>query len=185
MTEKDQYKKDLFEDLKYSLSKFDSQSLAISSGALGLSLTFIKEIVPFEESECIIFFYFALAFFIITLTLGFIGHYLSLRQISKSIEKVDSDRISEIKVDKVIPIINLTVVFSLTFGILCLVAYCVINIENKRQETHDKNAPKITVEKEIGNGEKILIKGSLDQFNYSDTLNKKTTIKIFKNGRQK
>jgi hypothetical protein len=178
MTDKEQYIKDLFEDLKYSLSKFDSQSLAISSGALGLSLTFIKEIVPFNKSEYIILFYISLGLFILTLTLGFIGHYLSLRQISKSIEKVEKDKISEIKVDNVIPKINLTVAISLPLGILFLVLYCVLNIENVRNSKEENSTKKMTIEKVNENGEKIYIEGSLEEFKYNDTLNKKTTIKI-------
>lgn len=178
MTEKDQYKKDLFEDLKYSLSKFDSQSLAISSGALGLSLTFIKEIVPFEESKYISFFYISLGLFILTLTLGFIGHYLSINQISKSIQKVDEDKISEIKVDNIIPKINLSVAISLPLGILFLVLYCVINIENVRNKKSNNSIKKIKIEKETKNGEKIFIQGELEEFKYNDTLSKTTTIKI-------
>jgi hypothetical protein len=178
MTEKDQYKKDLFDDFKYSLSKFDSQSLAISSGALGLSLTFINEIVPFEESKHISFFYISLGLFILTLTLGFIGHYLSLNQISKSIEKVQQDKISEIKADKIIPKINLSVGVSLPLGILFLILYCVINIENVRNKKRNNSIKKITMEKETTNGEKIFIQGSLEEFKYYDTINKTTTIKI-------
>jgi hypothetical protein len=178
MTDKEQYIKDLFEDLKYSLSKFDSQSLAISSGALGISLTFIKEIVPFNKSEYIILFYISLGLFILTLTFGFIGHYLSLRQISKSIKKVEEDKISEIKVDNVIPKINLTVAISLPLGILFLVLYCVLNIENVRNSKEENPTKKMTIEKVNENGEKIYIEGSLEEFKYNDTLNKKTTIKI-------
>ncbi|MFB3386575.1 hypothetical protein [Flavobacterium sp. LAR06] len=177
MTDKEQYIKDLFEDLKYSLSKFDSQSLAISSGALGLALTFIKEIAPFAQSKFILFFYISLGLFIMTLTLGFIGHYLSLRQISKSIEKVERDKISEIKPDKVIPKLNLIIAVSLPLGILFLVLYCVINIESIRNKG-EESSKKINIEKENHNGEKISIEGSLNEFKYTDTINKKITIKI-------
>lgn len=178
MTEKEQYIKDLFEDLKYSLSKFDSQSLAISSGAIGLSLTFIKEIVPFEESKYILLFYFSLGLFILTLTLGFIAHYLSLNQISKSIKKVEENKVSEIKIDNLIPKINLTIAISLPLGILFLVLYCVLNIENVRGHKKTDLNKKMIIEKESKNGEKIFIEGSLEEFRYNDTLNKKTTIKI-------
>jgi hypothetical protein len=106
MTEKDKYLKDLFEDLKYSISKFDDQSLLISSGALGLSLTFIKDIVPFQDSKFIFLFYCSLFLFIISMALGFIGHYISARQISNTIKLVTEEKYREIKTDKLIPQIN-------------------------------------------------------------------------------
>jgi hypothetical protein len=129
MTEKDKYLKDLFEDLKYSISKFDEQSLLISSGALGLSLTFIKDIVPLQDSKFIWLFYSALFFFVISMGLGFIGHYISARQISNTINLVIEGKYAEIKADKLIPKINFFIFAFLIVGIFVLVSYCVINIE--------------------------------------------------------
>jgi hypothetical protein len=49
-SEQDKYLRELNEDLRYSAEKFDGQTLAISGAALGFSLSFIKDIVPFQNS---------------------------------------------------------------------------------------------------------------------------------------
>ena len=179
MTDKDNYLKDLYEDLKYSLSKFDSQALAISGGALGISLTFIKEIVPFENSIYTTLFYIALGFFIFTLTIGFVGHYLSSKQILDSIEKVSDEKYNELKQDKWIPRLNLTIVITLPLGIIFLVTYCILNIENlKGRKTENPTTQKIIIDKGTQNGGQILIEGELKTFQFTDTTNAKTNIKI-------
>ena len=43
---KKEYLKDLYEDYKYSIEKFDTQHLYLSSEALGISLTFLKDLLP-------------------------------------------------------------------------------------------------------------------------------------------
>ncbi|KFD40297.1 hypothetical protein AT05_01435 [Schleiferia thermophila str. Yellowstone] len=179
MTDKDNYIKDLYEDLKYSVSKFDSQALAISGGALGISLTFIKEIVPFENSVYTSLFYIALGLFIFTLTIGFVGHYLSSKQILDSIEKVSNEEYGELKSDKWIPRLNMTIVIALPLGIVFLVTYCIINIETlKRTKTDNPMTQKVIIDKGTQNGEHILIEGELKTFQFTDTTNTKTNIKI-------
>jgi hypothetical protein len=179
MTDKDNYIKDLYEDLKYSLSKFDSQALAISSGALGISLTFIKEIVPFESSVYTMLFYIALFLFIFTLTIGFIGHYLSSKQILDSIAKVSQEKYNELRQDKWIPKLNFAIVIALPLGVLFLVSYCIINIESlKVTKVKESTTQTIIVDKGIQNGGQILIEGELKTFQFTDTTNSKTNIKI-------
>jgi hypothetical protein len=178
MTDKDKYLKDLFEDLKYSVSKFDTQALTIGGGALGLSLTFIKEIVPFDQSICIILFYFSLGLFISSISLGFIGHYISIKQISKSIEIVSQEKYSDLKTDKWIPRINLIVATTITAGILMLVIYCVINIEYQRKiDTKSELNKNLEIKKKTQNGVEILIEDELKNFQYQDTT-ENTIIKI-------
>lgn len=178
MTEMEKYLKELYEDLKYSVSKFDTQALTIGGGALGLSLTFIKEIVPFDQSICIILFYFSLGLFILSISLGFIGHYISIYRISKSIELVSDENNSELKSDKWIPRINLIVATTITTGILFLVTYCVINIEYQRRiETKSEINKSLKIKKETQNGVEILIEGELKNFHYKDTT-ENTIIKI-------
>lgn len=170
MTDKDKYLKDLFEDLKYSVSKFDTQALTIGGGALGISLTFIKEIVPFDQSLYIILFYFALVLFIISIALGFIGHYISIKQISKSLELVSKDKYSDLKSDKWIPRINFIVATTITTGILMLVIYCIINIEHQRRiDTKSELNKSLEINREEQNGVRILIEGDFKNFHYKDT----------------
>ncbi len=60
-----------------SIGKFDHQSLYISSGALGFSLTFVKEIVPFNKSIFIWIFILSICSFLATIILGFINQLIS------------------------------------------------------------------------------------------------------------
>lgn len=178
MNEKERYQKDLFEDFKYSISNFDNQALIISGGALGFSLTFIKDIAPFSEAVYVWILYLSLVCFIYTIGIGFFGHYLSLRQISKSIELVSNEKYSELKSDKWIPKINLSIVITLTLGILFMVVYCVLNIENQKTKTTYKIQNKqLRVTKELSEG--ILdIEGEVKTFSLTDSVKSKTTIKI-------
>jgi F0F1-type ATP synthase membrane subunit a len=187
MNDKDKYLKDLFEDLKYSVSKFDSQTLAISGGALGFSLTFIKDIVPFSEAIHIWLLYISLALFIFTISFGLLGHYLSIRQISNSIESVSKEKYDELKPDKWIPKINASLIISIAIGIILMIFYCVINIENQRSNTSIKTSKEqsfqIIKTTESGN---LKIEGDLKSFSLIDTSNnKKTDIKVNNHEREK
>lgn len=174
MNDKDNYIKDLFEDLKYSISKFDNQALVISGGALGFSLTFIKDIVPFSEAIYVWLLYSSLFCFIYTIGIGFFGHYLSLKQISNSIEIVSNEKYNDLKPDKWIPKINLSIVISLSLGILLMVGYCLINIQNLRNNKKMKQH-QIEIKKTIPGGQ-IEINGNVNSFIYSDSTNSKINI---------
>jgi hypothetical protein len=49
----DEYRRKVWEDTKSGSENFDKYLLTFSSGALGLSLTFIKDVVPIESAVCI------------------------------------------------------------------------------------------------------------------------------------
>lgn len=145
MSLKEEYKKDLLEDLRYSVSKFDTQVLTIASGAIAISLTFIKDIVPIKYAVSEWLFLLALLCFIICLTLGFISHYLSIKKIAETIDKVDENRINEITSEKWIPKINLSMVIILPVGILLLTSYSLINMQHYK-EVSSKPKKTITID---------------------------------------
>jgi hypothetical protein len=74
---KNKYLDDLHSDYRYSIDKTDYHALYISSGALAISLTFLKDIVPFKDAIWLFLFYIALIMFVLTILLGFLAHYLS------------------------------------------------------------------------------------------------------------
>lgn len=80
-----EYLHQLEQDYQYSISKFDNQVLIISSGALGLSLTFIKDIVPIKQAIGIWIYCIALILFIITIALSFYTHWKSAKIIDEQI----------------------------------------------------------------------------------------------------
>lgn len=132
-TEKENYIRELNQDLRYSASKFDGQTLAISGGALGVSLTFIKDIVPFQTSSFLGLFFAAQFFLIASMLLGFVSHYVSLRGTESNIEKANLGDFEGIITDnasanKCIRRCNFSVLMFLTLGVVLLVLYCGVNI---------------------------------------------------------
>ena len=120
----------------YAIGKFDDQSLFISSGALGLSLTFIKDIVPIKDCIYIGLFYIAIICFLLTIVAGFINHFYSANTLRKAFDKTnnnesDTENYKE-KHSKRIRNINRFLTGSLIIGLIGLVLYCVINISNYR-----------------------------------------------------
>jgi hypothetical protein len=183
-SDKENYIKTLDEGLKYSISKFDGQTLAISGGALGLSLSFIKDIVPFESSIYNIVLYAAQFLFTYAITIGFISHYLSLRGSIRAIAHAEADKFSEIvtennKANTWINRCNTSIVIALPLGIFLLVTYCLINIENARGvKTATKKATEIHIQKDLGNGTTFSIEGDLKAFKFNDSTKDNTSIKI-------
>ncbi len=135
-----------WKDYSYAIKKFDEQSLFISSGALALSLTFIKDIVPLKESSYIAFFYISIILFLLTIVLGFLSHVVSSdtnmtvykmlleRKEIKEDDKVAIDKIDkkinnfQFSTSKTISRMNQVLTYSLIFGLISLVFYCIINI---------------------------------------------------------
>jgi hypothetical protein len=173
----------LNEDLRYSVSKFDGQTLAISGGALGISLTFIKDFVPFDKSIYPGLFLFAQLLFTVVITVGFVSHYWSMRGTIRSIEKADNRKYDEILSDnkrdnKLINRFNGFIATALPIGILLLVLYCFININHSKGSDGNDAGQKIIINKPLENGGSLKIEGELKGFQYSDTTENSTTIKI-------
>lgn len=125
---KTKYIEDLYQDHKYSIEKFDSQALFISSGALGLSLSFIENLVSLSTAKYQWIFILSIWLFVISISFGFIAHYKSSRIIMNQIRLVDEDRLDDIKPDKFTPVINRLLTGIIILGILTLVLFVSINI---------------------------------------------------------
>lgn len=138
-TKKD-YLKQLYEDYKYSIEKFDSQALYISSGALGLSLAFLKDIVPVQNAIGYWLFYLALWVFVAIILIGFIAHYKSSRLIEKRIKLLETDRFDEIKEDNSIHTINKIIIGASAVGISALVLFVSLNLKVMSEEQKSSNS---------------------------------------------
>lgn len=139
--DKKNYLRGLWDDYVYSIQKFDEQTLLLSGGALGLSLTFIKDIVPLDGAIYMWSFYLAISFFVIVITLGFVAHLVSAKSIEKRIGKVENDDYS-FTANNTISIINIFNAIVLVLAIGFLVFYCIANISNYRK-TPTKDTKKI------------------------------------------
>jgi len=113
-------------DYTYSISQFDNQVLYLSSGAFALSLTFLKDIAPIGQAKYLWLFIIAMGLFTTSILLSFFSHFTSYRLIRKRIRYVQDNK-SDIKEDKVIPVLNIIMVISLIFGIIVLVTFSSIN----------------------------------------------------------
>lgn len=119
----------LREDYKYGINKFDTQALYLSGGALALGLTLAKDIVPLKDAICIYIYYLSLILFALTIVIGFYGHYKSSQLILDYIKKIENDDFSRVN-HNIILVINKFVIILLILGILSLISYTIINIEN-------------------------------------------------------
>jgi len=123
---KQDYLNDLYNDYRYSIEKFDSQSLYIGSGPLAISLTFIKDIVPIEYIKLDCFYYLSIIFFVCNILLGFIAHSMSAKLINKRIEEVKKKNFN-LPDDKTIPKINKWITGILVSGIISLSVFATYN----------------------------------------------------------
>jgi hypothetical protein len=176
MDEKQQYINSLRESLTYSITKFDAQTLTISGASLAFSLTFIKEIVPFKEAICIPVFYTSLSLFIITIFLGLFGHYLSMKKLSNAIDLADKEKYDDINNQKdYISIINVLLITSIIGGIILLIIYCIINIENQRKSINLEDS-KINSQFVIKDKNITISTKEFNQIKYIDSISNKSLI---------
>lgn len=125
---KQAYIKDLYEDFRYSIEKFDSQSLYISSGALGLSLTFITAVLPIADLQNFWLFYIGITLFIFVIAIGFLSHLRSSKLIAKQIELVSKNL--PVQNDNSIQKLNKVIAGLIVLGILSITLFISLNIEN-------------------------------------------------------
>lgn len=127
---KQDYLSQLEKDRRYSIEKFDAQALYLSSGALAISLTFIKDIVPIEDAQFIYLYYVAIILFGITILVGFIAHYVSVQLSIKQYSKIQNDDYEEVN-SKSIHILNIIIMSTLIVAIGFLICFVIINIHLK------------------------------------------------------
>jgi len=165
--EKQEYINTLNTDFGYSIDKFDTQALYLSSGALAISLTFIKDIVPINEARWLILYYVSLILFGITIIIGFVAHYISSRRIMSKIKKAYKNDFSD-EDDKCISFLNKAVIGTLLLGISSLIIFTIINmnIASKKSKQHIDNS--IIIEKTLSDSTMIKIFGDVKNCNYID-----------------
>lgn len=165
------YKKGLFDDYKYSIDKFDQQLLYIASGALAISLTFIKDIVPIENAINLYWFYSSLWLFTITILLSFVAHFISALLIKKRINDASKNIFKERKIEVIIPIFNISNIIFLILGVSTLVYFSITNIQNFKKPDNKENY-QIKFETKDSTGKYILIEGNPNKIKIIDTLQK-------------
>lgn len=125
---------------------FEKYITYISAGGLGLSLTFIEKVVPFEKSISLWTLVFAWALLALTLLVNLLSHFYSKKLLDKSIDDIDNDvpdLIEKINSrNKKIDNVNIGTIISLTFGIVFLISFVSLNAYNmaKQKKVPQENA---------------------------------------------
>jgi ABC-type siderophore export system fused ATPase/permease subunit len=119
----------LFELYKESGMQFDKQILYISSGALGLSLTFITDIVEMKiaTNKCLLSTSWIILVIIIFLSLT--SHYISMKAMNHRMENLkDTKDTKSSFYNKIVSILNITMLLGLPVGIAILLCFITFNL---------------------------------------------------------
>jgi hypothetical protein len=127
--EKDPFLDQLNKAYIESSSQFDKQALFIASGALGISLAFIKDIVKLETATNKVLLLLAWMFFGAVILICVLSHYTSLKAINYKIENLyqEKDKISK-RFDWWTRVFNIFMILLLTIGMILLFIFIGINI---------------------------------------------------------
>jgi hypothetical protein len=123
-----EYTDELNKKYNYNIKQFDKQSMFISTGALAISLTLLKDIVPIANTVYIGFFYTSLIFFVASLLMGLIGFLFTSEIILNNIfiaTRQKDGKIWEDKITRPLLFVNACCVFG---GIVFMVAFTITNI---------------------------------------------------------
>ncbi|WP_157208909.1 hypothetical protein [Mariniflexile maritimum] len=112
-----------------SASQFDKQLLFVASGALGISLAFIKDIIQLNIASNKALLLLSWISFGVVILINVISHYTSLKAINYKIENIDhnSDKHSK-KYNLVTKWFNVLMIVFLTSGLILLNLFICINI---------------------------------------------------------
>ena len=134
------YKKDLQEGIRYSIGKLDDQILYISSGALALSLSFIKDLVPLSQAIYLPLLFFSWISLTLSISLSLYSHLHSYNAHEKQISRLENgeDLLDE---DKSTKWINKITMVTLILGIVLQVSFAIINVLNMPKTTTSQSAP--------------------------------------------
>lgn len=144
----EEYRNALYIQKSKSDDLFEKAITFISSGALGLTLTFHDKIVPVENSTYVILVALGWVFLVATLFVNLVSHYQSSKSTDNSIDEIDSIINKEItyysfhrnltRRNNVIDNLNKASILLLGIGLFVIVLYVSINInygKTKQTET--------------------------------------------------
>jgi len=117
------------EGLLYSVTKFDTISLTISSGALVLTLSFIKDIIPLKDSVGRWQLYASIWFFAAGILGAYVGHLLSMHYYTKYLNFTVEHQYHKLEKNALVHYWNCATAFAIVLGMVMLVLFCVQNLK--------------------------------------------------------
>jgi hypothetical protein len=143
----EEYRNALYIQKSKSDDLFEKAITFISSGALGLTLTFHDKIVPVENSICVIIIAIGWTLLIATLFINLISHYQSSKSTDASIDEIDgildykinysTYQVNLHKRNKKIDNLNKTSIYLLGIGLFLIIIYVSINIHYGKEKQLD------------------------------------------------
>lgn len=130
MKEEDKEYLDLLNKVYFeSSTQFDKQLLFVASGALGLSLAFIKDIIVLSKATNKELLLLSWISFGLVILINVISHYTSLKAINYKIENINKkrDRFSQ-SFNSVTKYFNIMMIVFLASGLVLLIVFIGINI---------------------------------------------------------
>lgn len=121
-----EYLEQLYKGFAYSSEQFDKAILFVSSGALGISITFLDKIINLSTSSCNNILVLSWIFEAITIILFTINHYVSLQTFNSAIKAAYNENVIH---SKLVKYINLISIITLSLGLLLLIIFIFINIK--------------------------------------------------------
>jgi predicted histidine transporter YuiF (NhaC family) len=145
----EEYRKLLYTQKSKSDDQFEKAITFITSGSLGLTITFHSNIVPVENAIYVLLIAFGWIFLVATLFVNLMSHYLSSKSLDKSMDEIDEVIQYKIsfstlqsnlnKRNKKIDNLNKMSLAFLAIGLILIIFYITTNIHyGKTTETQSK-----------------------------------------------
>ncbi len=126
---KDKYLERIYDAYFESAKQFDRQILFIASGALGISFSFIKDIVDLDSSIFKYILIFSWVLLTLVILLSLLSHYMSKQALNQKIKFFEfEEQGSANKLNKYVKILNISMILALVAGIVLLITFVGINI---------------------------------------------------------
>lgn len=127
--EDEKYWQSLYEMYKESSKQFDRNVLYIASGALVLSLTFIKEIVDFKTVQCKPLLVISWSLFVVVIIISLISHYFSMRAINQKMKTIEDDNDPTTSLlNSIVEGMNIIMIILLPLALLFLMIFTYLNL---------------------------------------------------------
>lgn len=81
----DEYRRKVWEDSTSQSESFDRYLLTLSGGALGLSLTFLKDVIPLRSAVCVPLLIISWGWFILCILVTLVSFRISIRALEKMV----------------------------------------------------------------------------------------------------
>lgn len=129
MTEEDkEYWNQLFETYKESATLFEKNLLYITSGALGISITFLSDIVDLNKAIFFYLLFLAWSIFTLVILISLISHYCSMKSLNHEMKYFLKDKKPKNIYSKLVKRMNISMIIGLPLGLVFLILFLSLNL---------------------------------------------------------